>query len=322
MKDNRKRNCGRNWCSQDGLNQKKSNGYFGRAKTRSKRSLPPSNIINNPPSLSLTNINSVALDVNTPSNSNGPKSGWLVAGITIGSLIVFVIIIYGLVRFLRRSKDDPPSESQQEAGEKRIPRELTINFVRHNHHAPELCTTPDTQPILDYYSSALNTSPLGTMNGNNNSKDPTKSNGPNNNDKSTTVEINKTTTPGESTKPSEENTVNEYVPQYYNGIEIPPLGARIIPLERQVQIAKELTSANLNHVHNKRKSSRISIGSILSINSRRKSNTSNSSAINNNNNGSTTNTLDLIRESNTANESNESNESSASYSSKVQSNTN
>src|SRR5439155_23458851 len=29
--------------------------------------------------------------------------------------------------------------------------------------------------------------------------------------------------------------------KYYNGIEVPPLGARIIPLERQMEISKELS---------------------------------------------------------------------------------
>ena len=161
---------------------------------------------------------------------------------------------------------------------------MTLNFVKHNHPIPELCTTPDTQPILDYYSSKAgltNVSPPPVTNSNNKN---------NTDHKSTPVEINN------SNEESPEGNVNhEYVPQYYNGIEIPPLGARIIPLERQIQIAKELTS-NLNHINNKRKSNR-SISSILSINSRRKSSTSNATinCHNNNNNNSST-TLTLIRE--------------------------
>jgi len=109
----------------------------------------------------------------------------------------------------------------------------------------------------------------------------------NNDHKSTPVVVNENTR-----KSSEENVNTDYVPQYYNGMEIPPLGARIIPLERQVQIAKELTSVNNNN-NNKRKSNR-SISSLLSINSRRKSSTSNYHY--NYNNSSTTNSLSQISE--------------------------
>jgi len=152
-----------------------------------------------------------------------------------------------------------------------------LTFVKHNHPTPELCTTPDTQPIIDYYSSkaGLNIAssfPVADPNDSNDSNVPIDEN-------------------------PEENINNEYVPQYYNGMEIPPLGARIIPLERQIQIAKESASANLSPTNHRRKSNR-SISSILSISSRRKSSTSYAtiSSNNNNNNSNSTTTLTLIRE--------------------------
>lgn len=303
MEDKKGRNCdhSNDWCSQGGINQKRQD-YPGRAKTRSKRALPGSKMIESPYTLSPPPLANAISDV--PDHNYNKNDGLVIAGIIIGSFIILSIIIYGLIRFARKKKKDDSSKSQEE--EPQLPgglpinhRALTINFVKHNHHAPELCTTPDTQPILDYYSSkaglSLSPSSLGSINGNKNSKTSAD-------EKCTTVEINETTlAAGDSTKGFSGDT--EYVPQYYNGIEIPPLGARIIPLERQVQIAKE---ANLSPTQNKRKS-RISISSILSINSRRKSNntshTSNSSIINHNtNNNNTNNTLNQIRESNAANE--------------------
>ncbi|CAJ0906552.1 5877_t:CDS:2 [Entrophospora sp. SA101] len=35
--------------------------------------------------------------------------------------------------------------------------------------------------------------------------------------------------------------------KYYNGIKVPPLGARIIPLERQMEISKELSEKQNYH---------------------------------------------------------------------------
>jgi len=292
MEDNKGRNygCLNNWCSQDGTTQKiKSRVRLNYHK--SKRGL---NFINSPLNL----LHPAPPVVNTSNGKNGSndmKKGLMISGIVIGSLILLAIIIYCLFRFIRKRKNSGLQEEDEEALPN--PREqLTLNFVIHNHHIPELCTTPDTQPILDYYSSKAgltNVSSPPVINSNiiNNNTDH----------KPTPVEINNS-----SEESPERNVNNEYVPQYYNGIEIPPLGARIIPLERQIQIAKELTSANLtsanlNPANNKRKSNRSnrSISSILSISSRRKSSASNATINNyhnNNNNNNSSTTLTLIRE--------------------------
>lgn len=299
MEDNKGRNygCSNNWCSQDGTTNGHSEKIKSRARLNYHKSKRGLNFMNSPLNL----LHPAPPDVNTSAsnNKNGAKNlkeGFMISGIVIGSLIVLAIIIYCLIRFIKRKN----SKSQQEDEEALPnPRELTLNFVKHNHHIPELCTTPDTQPILDYYSSKAgltNVSPPPVTNSNNKN---------NIDHKSTPVEINNS-----NEESPEENVNREYVPQYYNGIEIPPLGARIIPLERQIQIAKELTSSNLNPANNKRKSNRSnrSISSILSISSRRKSNASNatiSNYHNNSNNNNSSTTLTLIRETprseNTAN---------------------
>jgi len=272
--------CSNNWCSQDGTTQKYY-GYSGKIKSRarlnyhkSKRSFnfigSPLNLLHpSPPDVSTSNDNN---------GSNNLKNGLMISGIVIGSSILLAIIIYFVFRFIRKRKNSSGSQEDEEALPN--PRELTLNFVKHNHHIPELCTTPDTQPILDYYSSKAGLTNISSP--------------PVINSNDSNSQIHKST-PVEVEESPEENINNGYVPQYYNGIEIPPLGARIIPLERQIQIAKELTS-NLNHINNKRKSNR-SISSILSISSRRKSSTSNATmnCHNNNNNNSST-TLTLIRE--------------------------
>jgi len=292
MGDNKGRNydCSNNWCSQDGTTQKYF-GHSGKIKSRarlnyhkSKRGL---NFLNTPLNL----LHPAPPNVNTSNDKNGSnnvKNGLMISGIVVGSLIVLAIIIYCLIRFIRERRNSGSREEDEEALPN--PRELTLNFVKHNHPIPELCTTPDTQPILDYYSSKAGltnvTSPPVINSNNINDTDH----------KPTPVEINN----GSEESP-EGNANNEYVPQYYNGIEIPPLGARIIPLERQIQIAKELTSANLNPANNKRKSNRSnrSISSILSISNKRKSSASNATINNyhnNNNNNNSSTTLTLIRE--------------------------
>jgi len=290
MEDNKGRNhgCSNNWCSQDGTTQKHythSRKIKSRARLNYHKSKRGLNFMNTP-----LNLLHPAPPTSTSNNKNGSKNlkdGFMISGIVIGSLIVLAIIIYCLIRFIKR-KNSKSQEEDEEALPN--PRELTLNFVKHNHPIPELCTTPDTQPILDYYSSKAgltNVSPPPVTNSNNKN---------NTDHKSTPVEINN------SNEESPEGNVNhEYVPQYYNGIEIPPLGARIIPLERQVQIAKESTTANLNPANNKRKSNRSnrSISSILSISSRRKSSASNatiSNYHNNSNNNNSSTTLTLIRE--------------------------
>ncbi|RIA83981.1 hypothetical protein C1645_785128 [Glomus cerebriforme] len=303
MGDNKGRNYSRSnyWCSQDGINQ--NCNHSGRTKThvrsnyrhKPRRSSPPLPTINSkdiesslhPSTLS---TNSIALGISS-SNDNKKESdnltnGLTITGIVIGSLLVLSIIIYYLIQFIKKRKESSGSQ-EEEVDDEELPHpQLTINFVKHNHPIPELCTTPDTQPILDYYSSKagltdVTTPPVISSN---------KLYDSINDHKSIIVEINK------DTKGSPEENVNhEYVPQYYNGMEIPPLGARIIPLERQVQIAKELTSTNLSPTTNKRKSNR-SISSILSISSRRKSSTSSTNNNYYNNNSSTTNSLTQISE--------------------------
>jgi len=280
-----------NWSSQDGINQ----NYSGRIKSRA-RSNHSKRIFTSPkifkstqnPSPPLSNI----VDSNAPNAPNDKKgftSGFIITGITIGSLIFLTIIVYLLIRFIKKRRETSKSREVQEDEELQHPR-LTLNFVKHNHAIPELCTTPDTQPILDYYSSKaglIDASSPPIINSNKVNKLSHFIKEENNDHKSTPVVVNENTR-----KSSEENVNTDYVPQYYNGMEIPPLGARIIPLERQVQIAKELTSVNNNN-NNKRKSNR-SISSLLSINSRRKSSTSNYHY--NYNNSSTTNSLSQISE--------------------------
>jgi len=298
MGDNKRRNHKRsgNWCSQDDVNQK----YCSKIKSRAQRRnlTPPSRLVESPLNPSLLPTNTVALNGNTSNNekeSSNVVSGLMITGISIGSLIILTVIIYCLIRFIKKrgSNDDEKVKDEQDEQPPlplSNPRELTIKFVKHNHPTPELCTTPDTQPILDYYSSKAGLTPFCVDNSLDN----------NNVHKSTTIEIGENT---DISPPSDSNNQG-YVPQYYNGMEIPPLGARIIPLERQVQIAKELTSTNLSPTKHKRKSNR-SISSLLSINSRRKSNSTssinnyhnNNNNNNNNNNSSTTNTLSLIHES-------------------------
>jgi hypothetical protein len=233
------------------------------------------------------------LDANASNDKKGLNnvtSGLMITGITIGSLIVLTIIIYLLIRFIRKRRESFKSREVQEDEELPHPR-LTLNFVKHNHPIPELCTTPDTQPILDYYSSKAGLTDASSppiINSNKVNKLSHLINEDNKDQKFTSVEVNENIK-----KSSEENVRPNYVPQYYNGMEVPPLGARIIPLERQVQIAKEFTSVNLSTNNHKRKSNR-SISSILSISSRRKSSTSNYHY--NNNNSSTTNSLTQISE--------------------------
>lgn len=280
-----------NWSSQDGINQ----NYSGRIKSRA-RSNHSKRIFTSPkifkstqnPSPPLSNI--VASNApNAPNDKKGFTSGFIITGITIGSLIFLTIIVYLLIRFIKKRRETSKSREVQEDEELQHPR-LTLNFVKHNHAIPELCTTPDTQPILDYYSSKAGLTDASSppiINSNKVNKLSHFIKEDNNDHKSTPVIVNENTR-----KSSEENVNTDYVPQYYNGMEIPPLGARIIPLERQVQIAKELTSVNNNN-NNKRKSNR-SISSLLSINSRRKSSTSNYHY--NYNNSSTTNSLSQISE--------------------------
>jgi hypothetical protein len=267
--------CSNNWCSQDGTTHGKTKSRARLNYHKSKRGFhlieSPLNLLHPPP------------DVNTSNNngSNNLKNGLMITGIVIGSSILLAIIIYCLFRFIRKRRNSSESQKDEEALPN--PRELTLNFVKHNHPIPELCTTPDTQPILDYYSSKAGLTNVSSP--------------PVINPNDSINQIHKST-PVEVEESSEENINNVYVPQYYNGIEIPPLGARIIPLERQIQIAKELTSSNLNPANHKRKSNR-SISSILSISSRRKSSTSNatiSNYHNNNNNNNSSTTLTLIRE--------------------------
>lgn len=281
-----------NWSSQDGINQ----NYSGRIKSRA-RSNHSKRIFTSPkifkstqnPSPPLSNI--VASNApNAPNDKKGFTSGFIITGITIGSLIFLTIIVYLLIRFIKKRRETSKSREVQEDEELQHPR-LTLNFVKHNHAIPELCTTPDTQPILDYYSSKAGLTDASSppiINSNKVNKLSHFIKEDNNDHKSTPVIVNENTR-----KSSEENVNTDYVPQYYNGMEIPPLGARIIPLERQVQIAKELTSVNNNNNNNKRKSNR-SISSLLSINSRRKSSTSNYHY--NYNNSSTTNSLSQISE--------------------------
>uniref|UniRef100_A0A1D1ZKM4 Uncharacterized protein n=1 Tax=Anthurium amnicola TaxID=1678845 RepID=A0A1D1ZKM4_9ARAE len=296
------RNYGRsnNWSSQDGINQKQHFEMIksrARSKYKSKRTID-SKILDttlNPSPLPPTS--STALDDNAPNNPNGSDnlSGLIITGIVIGSLIVIILIIYCIIRFIKKRKKSLESQEDQEDEDLPHP-QLTINFVKHNHPIPELCTTPDTQPILDYYSSKAGLTDASSphiINSNKLNLSNKEEDNNNKDHKSTPVEVKEDTK-----KPTEEN---EYVPQYYNGMEIPPLGARIIPLERQVQIAKELTSVNLSPTKHKRKSNR-SISSILSISSRRKSSTSNTISnyhnnnYYNNNNSSTTNSLTQISE--------------------------
>lgn len=273
----------------DGINQ----NYTGKIKSRarsnhSKRNFSSPKIFKSTqnPSSPLSNI--VVLNDNAPNDKKGfnnVTSGLMITGITIGSLIVITIIIYLLIRFIKK-RESSKSREVQEDEELPHPR-LTLNFVKHNHATPELCTTPDTQPILDYYSSKAGLTDASSppiINSNKVNKLSHFIKEDNNDHKSTPVEVNENIR-----KSSGENVNTDYVPQYYNGMEIPPLGARIIPLERQVQIAKELTSVN----NNKRKSNR-SISSLLSINSRRKSSTSNYHY--NYNNSSTANSLTQISE--------------------------
>ncbi|GBB99366.1 hypothetical protein RclHR1_00350022 [Rhizophagus clarus] len=277
------RNYGRsnNWSSQGGIKQNYSERIRSRARSthgdqKLKRNSPPSKIFKstlNP----LTNI--VALDENASKDNKGFNNR-AIAGIAIGSLIVLTIIIFLIIRYIKKRRESSQSQEDQEDEELPSPR-LTLNFVKHNHPIPELCTTPDTQPILDYYSSKAgltDASSLPIINSNKVNKLSHLINEDNKDRKSRSVEVNE----------NEENANADYVPQYYNGMEIPPLGARIIPLERQIQIAKELTTNN-----HKRKSNR-SISSILSISSRRKSSTSNHHY--NINNSSTTNSLTQISE--------------------------
>lgn len=280
----------------DGINQ----NYSGRTRSRarsnhrdkiSRRNSPPKIIKSTlNPSPPLTNI--IALNESASNNNKGYTNGTnklMIAGIAIGSLI-FLSVIYLIIRCIKKRRESSQSQEDQEDVELAHPR-LTLNFVKHNHAIPELCTTPDTQPILDYYSSKAGLTDASSppiINSNKVNKLSHLISEDNKDHKSRSVEVD------ENTRKSSEEDVNaDYVPQYYNGMEIPPLGARIIPLERQVQIAKELTSVNLSTNNHKRKSNR-SISSILSISSRRKSSTSNYHY--NNNNSSTTNSLTQISE--------------------------
>ncbi|CAB4394101.1 uncharacterized protein OCT59_018120 [Rhizophagus irregularis] len=279
-----------NWSSQDGIDQNYSGRIRSRARSNHSKRIFTSPKIFKPtqyPSPPLSNI--VASNAPNDKSINNVSSGFIITGITIGSLIFLTIIVYLLIRFIRKRRESSKSREVQEDEELPHPR-LTLNFVKHNHAIPELCTTPDTQPILDYYSSKAgltdNSSPP-IINSNKVNKLSHFIKEDNNDHKSTPVELTENIR-----KSSEENVNTDYVPQYYNGMEIPPLGARIIPLERQVQIAKELTSVNNNN-NNKRKSNR-SISSLLSINSRRKSSTSNYHY--NYNNSSTPNSLSQISE--------------------------
>ncbi|CAI2176743.1 8892_t:CDS:2 [Funneliformis geosporum] len=219
MEDKKGRTCdnSNDWCSQGGINQKHED-YPGRAKTHSKRTLPISKMFESPyttPHPPLANENLPVSDVTVQDDKkHGLTSSLAIAAIIIGLFIISSIVIYGLIRFVRKRKNNSASKPQEQ--EVRLPTNhltITIDPIKHNHYAQESCTTPDTRPILDYYSSkaglALNPSSLG----NNNSKNSARSNNPNfnyNNDEYTTVEINEnTTTTGDSTKEfSGENDTN------------------------------------------------------------------------------------------------------------------
>jgi len=96
-----------NWSSQDGINQ----NYSGRIKSRA-RSNHSKRIFTSPkifkstqnPSPPLSNI----VDSNAPNAPNDKKgftSGFIITGITIGSLIFLTIIVYLLIRFIKKKEE-------------------------------------------------------------------------------------------------------------------------------------------------------------------------------------------------------------------------
>ncbi|CAG8753391.1 7616_t:CDS:2 [Dentiscutata erythropus] len=155
-------------------------------------------------------------------SSSMPLSTIEIVGIALGALIVIAIIGFCCYSYFKRryATFREPSPSHQETG--------TIStstnkrpVLQNNHHNSTSKFSSRTTRTIDSYTAMLTSNTQRV-----DSPSPTEGG-------SSGLSVG-----GRSTPSNAFNISNTTL--YYNGIEVPPPGARIIPLELQMQIGKEI----------------------------------------------------------------------------------